>query len=699
MSLQFNTSLVTHKSTAFIDATVEVNKGNNCLTITYTTLDGIRYSKNIPFDLDIIDILSIRMDMNYDSRSVAAHCDAVLTMSGTIRDNNVIKKLRSGTKFYNRELFFTILEQQLNKEYLANQVTVNYESSNKNYKILELGFKGVEFPFFKYQQRYLSWILDIEMDILNKNNGFYVPDDTSIRTPAISYDISKQTISFLKHNDVRFINYINFKGCGIVLDECLGKSTIAAGLIGMTSLNPNINYGQIIDEKYIISKATLVVCDISDIKVYLKVLNAINHSIDIKVITNEKDYKNLSYLNAVSCDVILLSFQFFTVLRNSSDLYEPGVEREHLQEWYYSDLLKDDGIFEKTKPELSLIKFKRLIIDSCDISRCLSKIKSLRYETILILGTSINDMYQELFFDFKSKYNARYVQNLIKFEGEPEEILRDSYTYLPIHTLVPYSLSIKEKILLKIYKMEYEPTRLENFLISPKEFCEYSKINTVITTQDKVGQYLRQSGKYSVQLCETVECPICFKENLEDKIITFCGHTFCCDCLVKSLYSKGNCPICRAMIEDNGYIHLVPDDSGSYSSKIDKILDLLNEQCLRDSQSIIYCESKFVAAIIANALKGINYKFSDSSLTKKKSSIVIKNFIDNQTKGVLLISQDTFHGKYDFKDIENVIVVDNDRFVLAANIYTDPVLNSILKRITSIGSSVSTNILRLSLEN
>lgn len=276
MSLKFNTSLITHRSTTFVDANVEINKIKNCLTITYITFDAIRYSKDIPIDLDIIDILSIRMDMNYDSRSIAAHCDAVLTMSGTIRDSNVIKKLRSGAKFHNRELFFTFLEQQLIKEYLSNQVCVNYDQSNKNYKILELGFKCVEFPFFKYQQRYLSWILDIEMDILNKNNGFYVPDDTTIRTPGISYDISKQTISFLKHNDTRFINYNSFKGCGIVLDECLGKSTIAAGLIGMTSLNCNINYGQIIDETYIISKATLVICDIADIKVYLKVLNAIN---------------------------------------------------------------------------------------------------------------------------------------------------------------------------------------------------------------------------------------------------------------------------------------------------------------------------------------------------------------------------------------------------------------------------------------
>lgn len=699
MSLQFNTSLITHRSTTFVDANVEINKIKNCLTITYITFDNIRYSKDIPMDLDIIDILSIRMDINYDSRSVRADCDAVLTMSGTIRDSNVIKKLRSGTKFHNRELFFTVLEQQLNKEYLSNQVSVNYDQSNKNYKILELGFKGVKFPFFNYQQLYISWIIELEMDILNKNNGFYVPDDTTIRTPGISYHISKQTISFLKHNDARFINYNSFKGCGIVIDECLGKSTIAAGLIGMTSLNCNINYGQIIDETYIISKATLVICDIADIKVYLHVLNAINPDTVIKVITNEKDYKNFSYLNAVSCDVILLSFQFFTVLRNSSDLYVPGVEREYLQDWYYSDLLKCDGIFEKTKPELSLIKFKRLIIDSCDISRCLSKIKSLRYETILIMGSSINDMYQELFFDFKSKYNARYVQNLIKFEGDPEEILREACTYLPIHTLVPYSLSISEKILLKIYKAEYQPTRLENFLISPKEFCEYNKINTVITTQDKVSQYLTHSGAYIGEHSENTECPICFKENLEDKIITFCGHAFCCECLLKSLYSKGNCPICRAEIEDNGYIHLVPDDSGSYSSKIDKILEILNEQCLKDSQTIIYCESKFIAAIIANALKGINYRYSDSSLTKKKSSIVIKNFIDTQTNGVLLISRDTFHGKYDFKDIANVIVVDNDRFVLAANIYTDTVLNSILKRTNSIGSCVSTNILRLSLEN
>jgi hypothetical protein len=639
------------------------------------------------------------MDMKYDSRPARTDCDAVLSLIGTIRDCDVIKKLRSGTKFHNRELFFTILEQQLNKEYLSNQVTVNYESSNKNYKILEIGLKGGQFPFFKYQQRYISWIIELEMDILNKNNGFYVPDDTSIRTPSISYDISKQTISFLKHNDARFINYNSFKGCGVVLDECLGKSTIAAGLIGLTSMNSAVNYGQIIDEKYIISKATLVICESVDIKLYLQVLNTINPNIVIKVITTEKDYKSLSYLAAVSCDVILLSFQFFTVLRNYSDLYVPGVEREHLQDWYYSDLLKDDGIFEKTKPELSLIKFKRLIIDDCDISRCLGKIKNLRYETILIMGVSINDMYQELFFDFKSKYNVRYIQNLIKFEGNAGEILRESQTCLSIHTIIPYSLSIKEKILLKIYRLEYEALRLENFLISPKDFCEHNNINTVITTKEKAREYLTYTGNQTGQLTEATECPICFKESFEDKIITFCGHAFCCDCLVKSLYSKGNCPICRAQIEDNGYIHLVGDEAGGFTSKIDKILELINDNRLKESRTIIYCENKFVASMIANALKIVHIKYSDSTLIKKKVGTIIKNFIDTQAKGILLISQDTFHGKYDFKDIGGIVVVDNDRFVLAANIYTDNVLNGILKRTNSIGSYDSTNILRLSLEN
>ena len=48
------------------------------------------------------------------------------------------------------------------------------------------------------------------------------------------------------------------------------------------------------------------------------------------------------------------------------------------------------------------------------------------------------------------------------------------------------------------------------------------------------------------------ECNICF-ETMDGKniSITKCGHTFCLDCILKSLSLKITCPICREILTEN----------------------------------------------------------------------------------------------------------------------------------------------------
>jgi hypothetical protein len=45
---------------------------------------------------------------------------------------------------------------------------------------------------------------------------------------------------------------------------------------------------------------------------------------------------------------------------------------------------------------------------------------------------------------------------------------------------------------------------------------------------------------------ESLECPICYEKIQKNNyIVTKCNHTFCNDCLFKSLSSNSCCPICR----------------------------------------------------------------------------------------------------------------------------------------------------------
>lgn len=65
--------------------------------------------------------------------------------------------------------------------------------------------------------------------------------------------------------------------------------------------------------------------------------------------------------------------------------------------------------------------------------------------------------------------------------------------------------------------------------------------------------------------CEIAECCICLEEiGKTNNCTTACGHSFCLQCLMKSLSRNTSCPMCRAaVIEDE-------DDLGSQDSDTDE---------------------------------------------------------------------------------------------------------------------------------
>jgi hypothetical protein len=72
----------------------------------------------------------------------------------------------------------------------------------------------------------------------------------------------------------------------------------------------------------------------------------------------------------------------------------------------------------------------------------------------------------------------------------------------------------------------------------------YGQIPSDLSSYDLIRIFMN-----SVLLpCDQVECPICMSNEEEEYVTTPCGHSFCRKCLVKWMYKKVQCPLCRKII-------------------------------------------------------------------------------------------------------------------------------------------------------
>ncbi|CDK27829.1 unnamed protein product [Kuraishia capsulata CBS 1993] len=80
------------------------------------------------------------------------------------------------------------------------------------------------------------------------------------------------------------------------------------------------------------------------------------------------------------------------------------------------------------------------------------------------------------------------------------------------------------------------------------------------STQSAIDASLKHENK--AKSLKDVTCPICLSE-IDDAVVTPCGHLFCTDCLYQALPSSkgrnrdsGICPLCRKMVKLKDLTHL-----------------------------------------------------------------------------------------------------------------------------------------------
>ena len=186
------------------------------------------------------------------------------------------------------------------------------------------------------------------------------------------------------------------------------------------------------------------------------------------------------------------------------------------------------------------------------------------------------------------------------------------------------------------------------------------------------------------------ECPICMSEITEgDKYdVPECGHICCSDCIQYWLTSNSSCTVCKRNInKDKMYtITNLNQVKLKYSSKIDKLLEILLSMPNQNDKVIIYTQFDNMIEKIVQTLtsEGIGaMQFEDPNQ--------IDEYRDNLLKRVLILSSIKNASGIDLSFVSNIIIFEP---IIGDTLYLRDIEKQIIGRIYRINQTKDINVYR-----
>jgi hypothetical protein len=137
-----------------------------------------------------------------------------------------------------------------------------------------------------------------------------------------------------------------------------------------------------------------------------------------------------------------------------------------------------------------------------------------------------------------------------------------------------------------------------------------------------------------------IECPICFEDLTEKKILTLhCKHKICFDCFKEWYKMKNTCPICRKPLRRVFKILFLDSKSKSRIKFFNKKTITIGFISLKEIIGIKYEKKKFI------------FEYNELKNMKILRNILILNFVKNSKK----IQFKLHHQRYILNHIYNVI--------------------------------------------
>lgn len=185
-------------------------------------------------------------------------------------------------------------------------------------------------------------------------------------------------------------------------------------------------------------------------------------------------------------------------------------------------------------------------------------------------------------------------------------------------------------------------------------------------------------------------CPICLGDitNGDKYDVPECGHICCTECMNFWLTSNSSCTICRKHIK-NDKIYTITNLSQvklKYSTKIDKLLEILNSTSNPTKKIIIYTQfdNMIDKLILTLNLENIgSIQFEDPSQ--------IEEFRNNNSKRVLILSSVKNASGIDLSFVSNIIIFEP---IIGDTLYLRDIEKQIVGRIYRINQTKDINVYR-----
>ncbi|KAH8702541.1 putative SNF2 family helicase [Talaromyces proteolyticus] len=225
--------------------------------------------------------------------------------------------------------------------------------------------------------------------------------------------------------------------------------------------------------------------------------------------------------------------------------------------------------------------------------------------------------------------------------------------------------------------------------------------NKVIELTPENIKALQEILQLRIESQET--CAVCL-DNLEEPVITACGHAFDKSCIEQVIERQHKCPLCRADIKDTNNLvspatelgedtAVVEVDPNASSSKVDALLKILTAKGQAEgTKTVVFSQWTSFLHVIEPHLQhhGINFTRIDGKLNSTKRDQAINEFTNNPECTVLLASLNVCS--------VGLNLVAGNQVILCDSWWAPAIEDQAVDRVYRLGQTRDTTVWRLVME-